>query len=111
MFSFLTFLKIPVAYAAVDMTAFGNLMKPIISEIVYPVIEVFFGLAIIIFVYGLIQFIIHGDDEAARDKGRKTILWGTFGLFIMVSAWGIVYLISNTITDIRQGSPIEPVNR
>ncbi len=93
----LSLFSIRYAYAAVDMTAFGNVIDPIISNIVYPIIELMFGLAVLIFAWGVLQFVIHGDDEGARDTGKATMLWGTAGLFIMVSAWGIIYLISNTI--------------
>ena len=79
------------------MTAFGKVVNPIISGIVYPIIELLFGLAVIYFVYGVMKMVIHGDDEEARSSGKQSILWGTVGMFIMVSAWGIIYLISNTV--------------
>ena len=88
---------IPTAHAAVDMTAFGNVVKPIISGIVYPVVELLFGIAVVVFVYGVLKMVIRGDDEEARSSGKNSILWGTVGMFIMVSAWGIIYLISNTM--------------
>lgn len=91
------FLPISTANAAVDMTAFGNVVNPIISNIVYPLIELLFGVAILIFVYGVIQMIIHGGDADAREKGKSMIIYGSIGLFIMVSAWGIIYLVSNTV--------------
>jgi len=96
----LSLFKISYAQAAVDMTAFGSTVKPIIDNIIYPVILFVFGLAVIIFVWGALQFIIHGDDPKARETGRLTILYGTLGMFIMVSAWGIIYLISNTVKDV-----------
>ncbi len=95
-----SFLKISIAEAAVDTTAFGNLVNPIIKVIVYPIIELMFGLAVLYFVYGALQFILHGSDETARSKGKLTMVWGSVGIFIMVSAWGIIYLISNTVKDL-----------
>lgn len=95
-------LKIHFVEAAVDTTAFGNLVNPIINNIVYPIIQLLFGLAIVYFVYGVLQFVFGGEDENARKKGKNTILWGSFGIFIMVSAWGIIYLISNTVKDLAQ---------
>lgn len=93
----ISFLGIPYVYAAVDASALGKVLDPIISEVVYPIIEVLFGLAVLIFVYGVLQLVIRGDDQDARKTGKDTILWGSVGIFIMVSAWGIIYLISNTI--------------
>jgi large-conductance mechanosensitive channel len=93
-------LKISIAEAAVDTTAFGNLVNPIIKILIYPIIELMFGLAVLYFVWGALQFVLHGADETARAKGKSTMLWGTVGIFIMVSAWGIIYLISNTVKDL-----------
>jgi len=89
--------QIPYAKAATDMTAFGNVVNPIITNIVYPVIGLLFGLTVLIFVYGVLQFVLHGGDENAREKGKMMMTYGSIGVFIMVSAWGIIYLISNTV--------------
>lgn len=88
---------IPVAHAAADMTAFGNLLNPIIGNIVYPVLAVMFGLAVVVFVYGVLQLVFRGGEPDARKKGQMTILYGSIGLALMFSAWGIIYLISNTV--------------
>lgn len=88
---------IPQAHAAVDMTAFANVVDPIISNIVYPLLELLFGVAILVFVWGVLQIVIHGDDEDARTKGKLTMIWGTVGFVIMLSAWGIINLVSHTI--------------
>lgn len=95
--SMFSFFEIHFAEAAVNMTAFGNLVNPIIDNIIYPIIQFMFGLAVVFFVYGALQFVFYGADETAREKGKLTLKYGTLGMFIMVSAWGIVYLISNTV--------------
>jgi hypothetical protein len=88
---------IPYAFAADNASTLGTVLNPIISNIVYPILELFFAVAIVIFIWGVLQIILHGEDEEARKKGKYTMLYGVLGLFIMVSAWGIVYLIANTI--------------
>ena len=88
---------IPTAHAAVDMTAFGSAVNPILKGIVYPVVELMFGVALLVFVYGVLRMVLNGSDEEARSSGKLSILWGSIGMFIMVSAWGIIYLISNTV--------------
>jgi len=89
--------SIPYAHAAVDMTAFGNVLNPIISNVVYPLIALLFGVAVIVFVWGVLQLVLGGADGEKRETGKATIIYGSLGLFIMVSAWGIIYLIANTI--------------
>lgn len=86
--------------AAVDSAAFGKVLDPIIAHVVNPVIELMFVVAVIVFVYGVLQMVLHSNDAEAHKKGRMSILGGVAGMFIMMSAWGIIYLISNTIKGI-----------
>lgn len=90
-------LGIGVVQAEVNMDTFGSVVTPIISYIVYPIIELVFGVAVLVFVYGIIQLIVHGSDEDGRKKGQAMMTYGIIGLFIMISAWGIIYLVSNTV--------------
>jgi uncharacterized membrane protein len=89
----------PVANA-LDMTAFAKVADPIIVNIVYPLIEGIFAVAVLVFAYGVLQMVLHRDDAEARKKGQWSIFGGVVGMFIMVSAWGIVYVISNTVKGI-----------
>ena len=90
-------LILPVAQAAVDTTAFAQVVDPIITNIVYPILELLFGLAMLFFVWGILQFILKGEDEEGRERGKLTMIWGTVGMALMVSAWGIIYIVANTV--------------
>ena len=91
---------IPTAEAAVDMSAFANVVNPIISGIIYPIVEIAFGVALVVFVYGVLRLVLNASDEEVRSSAKNSILWGTVGMFIMVSAWGIIYLVSNTVKSV-----------
>lgn len=56
-----------------------------------------FAVAFLIFFWGLFQFIKSANDGKARDDGKKKILWGLVGMFIMFSAYGIIKLILESI--------------
>ena len=91
---------VPTAYAASDPTvvaAFGSAIDPIITNILLPLVQLAFAVAVIVFAYGLFQMVFHGDDPDVRKRGRLTILGGVIGLAIMSSAWGIIYWVSNTV--------------
>jgi TRAP-type C4-dicarboxylate transport system permease small subunit len=88
------------AVAAVDANAFGRVIDPIISNIVNPVVMLLFAIGLIVFAYGIFEMVWKGGDPAARSKGKMHMLGGLVGMFIMISAWGIIYLISNTIKEI-----------
>ncbi len=88
------------AQTAVDPVVFGKVLDPIIANIVYPVIWVLFAVGIFIFAFGVVEMIIKGDSADARQKGQYHMLAGAFGMFIMISAWGIIRLIASTIKGI-----------
>ena len=90
---------IDTAHAATDPTAtFASVIDPVIANILDPLIMLMFAVAVVVFVWGVVEMFIHGDDAAARQKGQWHMLGGIVGIFIMVSAWGIIYFISNTIS-------------
>jgi len=52
-----------------------------------------FALALLIFFYGLFQFINKAGDSTSREEGKRKILYGLVGMFIMFSAFGLIHLI------------------
>lgn len=74
-----------------------ELLAKIEIEILNPVIKLLFGLAVAIFVYGVVQFIWKSDDEEARKAGAQHIMWGLVGLFIMTAAFAIQSFIIKTL--------------
>lgn len=88
---------IKYAHAAIDDRAFGKVVDPIIDHIVNPLIGLLFAVALVVFAFGVLQMVMKGDDADARKKGQMSMLGGVIGMFIMMSAWGIIYLISDTI--------------
>jgi hypothetical protein len=60
------------------------------------VIPLLFSLAVAIFVWGVVQYVINDSDEAKKDKGRQFILWGVIGLTVMISVWGLVGIVTKT---------------
>jgi len=83
---------IPVAEASVS-----TLMKGINKVIINPIIYFLFAIAVVYFLYGLAQYLLSPDNEEVNQASKKHMLWGIIGLFIMMSVFGIMQLISNTI--------------
>lgn len=66
-----------------------------ISNILVPFL---FAIAFIVFIWGVFQyFIAGGANEEQRDKGKQLVMWGIIGFVVMVSLWGLVNLIRNTL--------------
>ncbi len=64
--------------------------------ILIPLIALLMGLAFLVFLYGAAEYIMNGDDESARETGRKHMLWGIIGLVVMVSAYAIIQIAAAT---------------
>jgi len=77
---------------------FDTLFNKIITNIAQPIEYLLFALAIVYFLYGVMTFIQNADSPDKREEGQKHMIWGIVGLFIMVSAVGIINLIIGTIS-------------
>ena len=60
------------------------------------IIPLLFSLAVLIYIWGIIQYVIAEDDEGKRKKAKDTIVYGIIGLFVMISIWGLVRILGNT---------------
>jgi hypothetical protein len=81
--------------AAANLTIVPLLGK--ISEyILNPLIVLAFAVALLIFFWGIFQFISSEAAGTKRAEGQKKIIYGLLGMFIMFSAYGIIGLILDT---------------
>ncbi len=76
---------------------FAKLFANVKADIITPLIYLFFALAIVYFIWGVMIFIQNAADPEKRLEGQKHMLWGIIGIFIMVSAIGIINIITGTI--------------
>jgi len=60
------------------------------------VIPLIFSLALVMFVYGVVQYVLNEADEGKREKGKQFMVWGIIALTVMVSVWGLVNLLAET---------------
>lgn len=60
------------------------------------IIPILFSLALIVFIVGVIKYIVNADEATEREQGRKFMLYGIVALFVMVSVWGLVAVIQGT---------------
>ena len=86
-------LALPFAAGAVEsINDLFNLTEDIINKLA----PLLIAIAVIILLIGIINYIRAGDDEEKRSKGRNEMIYGIIGLFVMVSIWGLVAILSGT---------------
>mgnify|MGYP007099669111 CR=1 FL=1 len=64
-------------------------------EILDQVVLLIIGLALVAFLWGVIKYMRGGDVEKVKEA-REFIVWGIIGLFVMISVWGLVAVLTNT---------------
>ncbi len=60
------------------------------------VIEILIAFAIIYIIFNVIRFIMAADKPEDRNSIGKAILWGIVGLFVILSIWGLVRILTST---------------
>jgi len=83
---------IPTAEASIT-----TLMASINRVIINPLIVFMFALAIVYFLYGLMQYLLSPDNEEIRRNSKQHMLWGIIGMFIMIAVFGIMNILLTTL--------------
>lgn len=66
------------------------------AAIVNPLIKLLFALALVFFLWGVLEFLMNPTEEEAKTKGKSHMLWGIIGMTIMFSVYGLMYLVLDT---------------
>ncbi|MCR4279432.1 MAG: hypothetical protein NUV78_01700 [Candidatus Zambryskibacteria bacterium] len=73
-----------------------ELLSKINQYILNPIILLAFAVAMLVFLWGIVEFIATQTADTKREEGKKKILYGLFGMFIMISAYGLIRLVIGT---------------
>lgn len=88
-----------IASAATTISNVSDVGSFIINTINNVFVPVLFALAFIVFIYGAFKtFIIGANSEEVKEEGKSLMLWGLIGFFVMVSVWGLVNILTGTVS-------------
>lgn len=57
------------------------------------------ALALLVFLWGIFKLVFAGGSEVDVKEGTKFMTWGIVSLFVMVSVWGLVAILTKTFFD------------
>ncbi len=83
----------PRQQAAQEAAGFVDKVNDII---LFPLIALLSGIAFLYFIYGGAVYILNSNNDAAREEGKKNLMYGIIGLVIMFSAFALLNLATNT---------------
>lgn len=88
-----------VAFAALEPdTNQGSGLFELLGRAVYTLnlaIPLSISFALFCFLWGIGRFIWNANSEDGRERGKQFMIWGVIALFVIVSVWGIVGLLSD----------------
>lgn len=71
----------------------------IAAVIINPLIALIFGAGVLVFIWGLVEYLygLNVKGDAKSDTGKKHMLYGLLGMFIMIAVFGIIRIIAATV--------------
>lgn len=106
-----TFLLLVSIILPLSVLAAGPTLNDIIialrTKVLTPLVAVLLTLALLAFFWGMIKYIKSLGSEKDKKDGKELMVWGIVALFVMVSVWGLVGLITGTLgfTDTNRQAP------
>ena len=93
---------IPLVALAQTSTGCANVLLGTIQSIICRIgnildtlIPILVVLGVVYFIWGVITYVIAGDEESKK-KGREKMIYGIIGLVVIVALWGLVGIVTNT---------------
>ncbi len=107
--------------ATLDSTTSGGCQQPHTINDIFTyaiciingsIIPFLIGLAVVLFMAGVVRYVAAGDNEEKRQGGRDLMIFGIIALFVMVSVWGFVKILHTTFFadspfQVNNNSPIQ----
>lgn len=87
---------------------FKGIVNLVIKNILDPVVILLIALALVYFMWGVLTYVGRGAEGGDRTKGIQMMSYGILALFIMVSVWGLVYILINTFNLNSSSIPTPP---
>lgn len=73
------------------------------------IIPLLFAVAVLVFIYGVVDFIKTSAEGGEKNDKKNFMVWGIVALAVMTGVWGLVGIITNTF-GIGNVIPQLPVN-
>lgn len=81
----------------------AKLISNIKVYILNPIIGFMFAVAVVMFIYGIVEWIWSADNEDKVEVGKQHMIWGIVGMFVMIGVYGILNVLSSFWWDIGSG--------
>jgi uncharacterized membrane protein YidH (DUF202 family) len=80
----------------------------LVQNTINAIIPIIIGLAVLVFLWGLLSYVVSKDADRQKEA-RGVMIWGIIAIFVMVSVWGLVGILNQTIFG-ANGSSVQAPN-
>lgn len=89
---------IPIAFAAEEahIVAAKGLLLKIEKVILFPLMTLMVSVALLVFLWGMYEYVANAESEEAQTKGKTHMLYGIIGMLVMISAYAILRIAAGT---------------
>lgn len=67
------------------------------SVVINPLIALIFAAGLLVFIYGIVEYMWGLSSGENSNEGKQHMLWGIIGMFIMVVSYSILLIIAHTL--------------
>jgi uncharacterized membrane protein YidH (DUF202 family) len=78
-----------------------------VNRVINYIVPFLVGLGVFVIIYGIFTYIRSADDEEKRTVGKQFMVWGVLAVFVMLSVWGLVSVLANTLSFENSGANIQ----
>jgi hypothetical protein len=78
----------------------STLAANLVNVIINPLLALLFAFGVLVFIYGMVEFLVGLNFESRhelKENGKRHMIWGLLGMFVMASAYAIITLIAGTV--------------
>lgn len=77
----------------------GTTLPQVVSQaygLVQGLVPIVIGAGLLVFLWGVLKY-VRADSADEKAKGSRYIMWGIVALFVMVTIWGLVFMLKEAI--------------
>ena len=77
----------------------NTLVSSLETVIINPLLLLLFSAGLLVFFWGVIEFLLalNVSGQSSKEDGKRHMLWGLIGMFIMVSAYAFLNFIASNV--------------
>ena len=76
---------------------FKSFVGYIINSLISPLFGLFFGAAVVFFLWNVMGAVKNSDNAEEREKFRSKAVWGVIAIAVMVSMFGLVNFFTGSL--------------